>query len=177
MSSSVAVALDTNVRLIEFLVYDLHLLWPQPQERKYAFLDGFRGWMAQSLLFCSMGYSLGTWFVCMHMSFLCTCMLHSMCTRDFPFISVPTYEFCSLSLSLIRSATLISTSNYCSFVFHTLIQYGDVPLEVAAQEGHTTTVQRMLEAGISVNHQTKVMTAYLTSNVITHWDTTQSTQL
>ena len=43
-------------------------------------------------------------------------------------------------------------------VSHTLIQYGSVPLGTAAANGHTKTVQRLLEAGAHVNHQNKVMT-------------------
>ena len=52
------------------------------------------------------------------------------------------------------------TSNECSLsslVSHSLLQYGTVPLEVAASEGHTETVQRLLEAGANVNHQDKVV--------------------
>ena len=53
------------------------------------------------------------------------------------------------------------TSNECSLsslVSHSILQYGAVPLEVAAQKGHTGTVQRLLKAGTNVNHQNKVMT-------------------
>ena len=45
-----------------------------------------------------------------------------------------------------------------SLVSHSLLQYGSVPLGIAAQNGHTETVQRLLEAGANFNHQDKVMT-------------------
>ena len=38
VSSSVAAVMETNVRLIEFVVYDLHFHWSHPKERKYALL-------------------------------------------------------------------------------------------------------------------------------------------
>ena len=52
------------------------------------------------------------------------------------------------------------TSNECSLsslVSHSLLQYGNVPLGIAAAKRHTETVQRLLEAGANVNHQDKVV--------------------
>ena len=82
--------------------------------------------------------------------------------------------FCSVATVLeinVSFSVLILTSDYiifltismlrvndCSLVFLTFIQYGSVPLEIAAENGHTKTVQRLLEAGPNVNHQNKVMT-------------------
>ena len=52
----------------------------------------------------------------------------------------------------------------CLYIF---IKYGSVPLEVAAAEGHTETVQRLLELGANPNQQDKVRTDYHT--IIVHY--------
>ena len=58
-------------------------------------------------------------------------------------ISFPIFEFGSPPPSLS--------------LMHTLIQYGNVPLVIAAGKGHTKIVQRLLEAGANVKYQDKVM--------------------
>ena len=53
-------------------------------------------------------------------------------------------------------------------VSHTLIQYGSVPLGIAARYGHTKTVQRLLEAEANTNHQNKVMTVNVVNSERIH---------
>ena len=54
---------------------------------------------------------------------------------------------------------VVHSSEYPFTSFSCVLQYGAVPLEVAAQNGHTETVQRLLEAGANVNHHAKVVKA------------------
>lgn len=48
-------------------------------------------------------------------------------------------------------------SNIIIFLCITLIQNYDVPVGVAAANGHLETVWRLLEAGANINHHNKVM--------------------
>ena len=72
-----------------------------------------------------------------------------------------TEEATASSASMLATPlTMVSTSNDSFLVSRTLIQQGDVPLVVAASNGHTKVVQRLLEAGAKVNHQNKVMAMF-----------------
>ena len=46
------------------------------------------------------------------------------------------------------------------FFSSTHLQDGDVPLGIAAQEGHLHVVRKLLQGGANVNHQNKVMLIY-----------------
>ena len=65
--------------------------------------------------------------------------------------------FCSMSYCLLTCFVCVHTCIHY-YLSLNLIQYGSVPLMIAAQKGHTKIVQRLLEAGANVNHQNKVMT-------------------
>ena len=66
-------------------------------------------------------------------------------------IIVMTLYYVHTSLALMR-VYLVYYSLYIN------VQYESVPLMIAAQEGHTQTVQRLLEAGANINYQDKVLT-------------------
>ena len=52
----------------------------------------------------------------------------------------------------------LSLSLHFLLLLYKFMKYGSVPLGIAAQNGHTETVQRLLEAGANPNQQNKVIT-------------------
>ena len=93
------------------------------------------------------------------------------------YISVCTYiHFLPFCLLLVMYATPPAcivlhscTCNYCVFsLLFPPIQDGAVPLGIAAEHGHSQTVQRLMEAGAIINHQKKVMVTWCCS---VHYDT------
>ena len=71
------------------------------------------------------------------------------------FIVVDLYNILCLLLFLINVCTSALKSVDYIILSH-LSQYGSDCLMIAATKGHTATVQRLLEAGATVNHKSKV---------------------
>ena len=72
---------------------------------------------------------------------------------------MPIYRFRVHTSCIITSrlnGELVFSPSLPPIPTHTCIQDGAVPLGIAAQKGHTQTVQRLLQARANVNHQNKV---------------------